>query len=177
MFVLEWLLIFAYSFERMLFKIKTLSAENQPEAITEYRRLMVIQTIGRESTSVIIFMTMGVGYCVILFYASVSITCFETMPIVIYWVFPCVTAMCVVMVISVIPYASYCSKFSKNMIREWKQMTASDGSAYKRRILRTLQPIGFYFGSFRELNEESKTEYVQSLTSRLVDVVLCMQSA
>jgi len=175
-FILEQLLVYSYITKLILRKIKLLSGPSPKLALNEYRRLMVLQSIGRETLAVTTFMAMGIGYALLMFYAAVTITCFETIPSQVYWLFPAVTVIGTLMIAIVLPYATYCCTLSTNMIHEWKQMAIGDRSGKYRRILKTLRPVCFYFGSFRELSDETKTIYVQSLISRVVDVVLCIES-
>jgi len=76
-----------------------------------------------------------------------------------------------------LPYATYCYSFGRHMLREWKLKAGKGTSGHFLRILKTLKAISFNFGSFRELNDESKLVYIESIIGKVLDGILFFNSS
>jgi len=147
------------------------------QGVQEYKQLTIIQSIGTASNSFIVLITMGVGYCILVFYSAVTIIGLRLLPLEIYWIFPLVTLVCVIMLLVALPNGTKCYNISSNLIQTWKSDSQVLCRArYKNKILRTLRPICFHFGSYREVNNEAKTIYVYSVMEQVMTLVLVLQS-
>ncbi|CAL8133049.1 unnamed protein product [Orchesella dallaii] len=119
----------------------------------------------------------GVGYCAIAYAASVTITEANVLPFQIYWVFPSVLVFGIIVTHIALSQVTSCFQLSNRMIQDWKHGTTPIGkyeAKYVGKLAKSLRPISFYFGSFRQLNKEFKVVYIESIVGRVVDAVLLL---
>jgi len=171
--ILVNMLLQCYYIKQMLQKISKIHNEGSPQlAITEYKRLMILETAGESTISYLALITLGFGYGVIVFAASVTILGFRSLPLEIYWAFVLTTIFTTTMLMIGLPNATHCDSFSKDMLKNWY---LTGGSGYDKRLLRTLKPICFHFGWFRQLDEESKVIYITSLIENIANGILVLK--
>ncbi|CAL8122204.1 unnamed protein product [Orchesella dallaii] len=172
------LLVNFYCIKQALFSINKMATQNRTlAAITEYKRLMVLQEAGKKTMAFVVFMLMGIGYCLIGLSASVTVMGFNNLPLQIYWVFPAITAIGTLVLTVALPNITQLYGLSGNMLRGWKLNTAGRGSLYVKKSFKALRPICFNFASIRKLNDESKVIYIDSIIERVMDGILCLQTA
>ncbi|CAL8141103.1 unnamed protein product [Orchesella dallaii] len=170
------ILVIAHCTKQTLSNISKLFRENRKyEAMKEYKRLMLVHTAEKTIAGFIVFLLMGIGYAIIVLAASVTVMSFESLPMEVYWLFPATTAIGGVMLLLTFPYATSTYNFSQGMLREWNWKTASNSKHYKL-SLRTLKPICFHFGSYRELNDEAEVVYLTSVIERVANGILFLNS-
>jgi len=175
--VLVSLLVISYCAKQVLRDIHNTSNESGIRiGILQYKRFMVVQAIGKEIISFIVFMTMCMGYCAISVFASVTIIGYKLLPLAIYVVFVIATVIGTLMLVTALPYATYCHRRSQDLINEWKFATSSSGIKWCKLSLSCLQPISFRFGSCRELTNGAKAAYIASIIERLMNGAVFLSS-
>jgi len=110
------LIVITYCTIQTLIKI---SKEKINLGIQDYKQLTIIQSIGVSSNSFIVLMAMGVGYCILVFYSAVTIIGLRLLPLQIYWIFPLITLLCVIILLVALPNGTKCFNISSNLIQRW----------------------------------------------------------
>jgi len=143
------------------------------------RHFLLSIKLGRETSTFVVLMTMGVGYCIVILTMSSTVRGFYILPMEIYWLFPVVTVICFIMLLVALPYATFIYKYSYSLKLKWKlrMNELKLRKKYYRKQLRALWTVCFYFGSYRELNDESKTVYIESIIERFMNGILVLEAA
>ncbi|CAL8068082.1 unnamed protein product [Orchesella dallaii] len=176
---LRLLIDISYMTKLILLKINSLSRENFSVGIREYKTLILVQNFGRKAFTFTVFLTMGMGYCIVVLALSATCRGIFLIPIEIYWLFPTVAVFCVIMLIVALPCATFVFNCSLSIKRDW--ILRLNGLIRRKKFyrahLRSLQPIAFYFGSYRELNNDSKAVYIQSIIERFMNGLLLLEAS
>ncbi|CAL8128694.1 unnamed protein product [Orchesella dallaii] len=149
--------------------IRKESKENVPRAMRNYKKLFVLQQQGRSVVSIIVFLLMGTGYCIIVIALSITVIGFNFLPIYVYWIAPVGSGILLLALVTALPYAASCYTESLSILEGWNGKIMSRG---RRKELKAMRPICFMFGSLKQLNNESKTEYLTSVFDRTLDFII-----
>ncbi|CAL8128697.1 unnamed protein product [Orchesella dallaii] len=150
-------------------RIRKESKENFPRAMKNYKKFVVLQQQGRSIVSTLVFLLMGTGYAIIVVALSITVACFNILPIYVYWVAPVGSGIALLALVTILPYATSCYTGSLSILNEWSCRIMSKG---RRKELKAMRPICFMFGSLKPLNNESKTEYLTSIFDRTMDLIM-----
>ncbi|CAL8132902.1 unnamed protein product [Orchesella dallaii] len=153
----------------VLQRIQRISKANINRAIQEYNAFNVLHLAGSSEIWFITYITLGVGYAVVMISASATVMGFDLLPPQIYWFAPALTMVCVALLMTGLPYATACYSLSVDMLRSWRR---NNETKLFRKKLMALQLICFNFGAFRRLNREFMMIYIASIVESTMSLVL-----
>lgn len=120
---------------------------------------------------------LGVGYAVLLFNASATVTAWDHLPPELAWAIPTLTLLGLFMLLAVLPYTISCYSYSERILRKWMLLARqSRNTKCIRKQLASRLPVGFLFGDFRPVNNEFRLVYLESVGERTSNQILVYNS-
>jgi len=161
-----------------LVKIEKYPEKKFEFALKQYKILATLFKLGHETSANIIWVMLGMGYCITVLTVSATIAGFGIIPKEIYWLYPSLSLMALSMFKLALPQACICFELSNRIIQKWKvRMSGKHGSKHNRKVIVSLRPSCFYCGPYRLLTDEVKVIYFESLVDRVISAVLLLNES
>lgn len=154
-----------------------LSSGKLSTSVRQYQKLQVIHGIGKDSFASVAAVFMGTGFYILMFSVTFSILGWKILSPLLYPLLPFVTAICLLMLTFVLPSTYLAYNQSVRVILEWKIHTKQFrfvNPLYIKKLVKSLQPMGFWCGDVSILDRDRATRYVYSIIDNcLTCILLC----
>lgn len=174
-------LLVTTSLYKALKKIDRLTTNDVSTSVNAYIKFFLLQESGDSIQRSFATWLHIIGYGALLINGTAVILGPDWLPPMVYGISIALMVISVIIFMIVYPRVTSCYNFSLEWINKSKLavVMSSLRSKMDQRILirkiRALRPICFYFGSFRKLDNEAKTAFIESLIDRTASFLVFIQ--